>query len=371
MHRGEFETLRKIVILANHFLTIHRFRNELVDRLIAEGFEVHIVIPEDENDFFTKKGCKVAKVSVDRHGINPIKDLALMIKYFKIIKKISPDVVLTYTIKPNIYGGICCKLLKVPILQNITGLGVAVNKGGMLKALLVFLYKIAFNKQRCVFVQNDDNLTFLHNNNITPFTYRKIPGSGVNLSKYTVLDYPEDEKVKFLFIARIMKSKGIDEFIEAATHFKGKNVSFHVLGFCEDEYAEQLKKLQEEDVLIYHGMVDNVLEFHKTAHCTINPSYHEGMSNVLLEASACGRPCLCSNIPGCKEIVDDGKNGFLFEPKNAQSLIDSIEKFLVLSTQERKKMGLHARSKVENEFDRNTVIEVYLDEINKIMELKK
>ncbi len=362
--------MKKILILSNHFINIHRLRLELVVRLKME-YEVYIVLPEDENDFFKNLGCNIIKTKINRHGINPFEDLRLMFNYFKTIKKVSPDVVLTYTVKPNVYGGICCKMLNKPVFQNVTGLGTAINGGGLVRVILLALYKLALNNSKCIFVQNEDNLSFLKQNKIKPLSYRKIPGSGVNLTKYNILEYPQNDTINFLFIARVMKSKGIDEFISAAQHFKGRNVKFHVLGFCEEGYEERLKQLDDDGVLIYHGMVDDVIEFHKIAHCTINPSYHEGMSNVLLEASACARPCLCSNIPGCKEIVEDGKSGFLFEAQNSMSLIEAIDKFLSLSREKQKEMGLYARSKVESEFSRDIVVNAYIDEIEKALEKSK
>lgn len=363
----------RILILSNHFLTLYLFRQELIERLKKDNHEIYLAMPSDDNDFFKNKKCNVILTDVDRHGMNPLKDFKLFTKYYKIIKKIKPSIILSFTIKPNIYGGIASKLLNVDFIPNITGLGTAMNKNVFIQKFLVYMYRLSFDKQKYVFVQNESNKYFMENNRIKPKNIILIPGSGVDLKKHHVYDYPNDNIVKFFFIARVMKDKGIEEFIEAAQYFKKNkyNTEFHILGFCEDEYEERLKILQQDGVLIYHGMCDDLSDFQKINSCTIHPSYHEGMSNVLLETSAHGRPSLCSNIPGCKEIIDDGVCGYLFESQNAKTLIQAIKKFLKLSWEQRKIMGLSARKKVEKEFDRNIVINTYLKYINKIEREKR
>ena len=359
----------KILFLSNHFLTVYLFRRELIESLMDKGYEVYIAMPHDEKDYFAKKGCKVIEFPLDRHGMNPVKDFKLILRYIQTIKKINPDLILSYTIKPNIYGGICCKLLNKPFIPNITGLGVGMDKNIFIQKLLIYMYRLAFNRQKYVFVQNESNREFMEKNKIHPENCILIPGSGVNLNQYNLMQYPPDDTVEFFFIARVMKAKGIEEYIEAAKYCKKKkyNVKFHVLGFCEDEYEKKLKELQKQEILIYHGMSDNILKFQKINHCTINPSYHEGMSNVLLETAACGRPSLCSDIPGCNEIIDDNKSGFLFKPQDAQSLIYAIEKFLKLTYDERRKMGVNAHDKVKKKFDRNIVVNKYISVINKLL----
>lgn len=364
--------MKKILILSNHFLTLYLFRRELINELLNRGFDIYIAVPSDDNSFFEKMGCHIIKVPVDRHGINPIKDATVIFRYGKIIKKQKPDVVLTYTIKPNIYGSIAASFQNVPYIANITGLGTAVENKGVLQIITKNLYKCAFRKVNCVFFQNQENKRFFENNNIAFFRRRLLPGSGVNLEQFRVLDYPPDDTVEFLFISRIMKEKGIDQYLVAAEHIKSKypNTRFHICGFCEEAYEDVLMQKQDEGIIIYHGMVSDVKEKIAITHCTVHPSYHEGMSNVLLESSACGRPCLCSDIPGCREIVDDGEGGYLFKPKDKNSLIEAIEKFILLSHDEKMQMGLNARKKVERYFDRRIVINAYLEEINRILEAK-
>lgn len=359
----------KILILANNDLGLYNFRKELIEKLIELKHTVFISLPNGEkvNDLISM-GCNFIDTNVDRRGTNPIKDFKLLLKYRKVIKEVKPDIVLTYTIKPNIYGGIMCNLLKVPYICNITGLGTAAENKSIIQKLVLFLYKSALRKVKCCFVQNEENLQFMKENNLVEDKKcRLIPGSGVNLKKYQVLQYPEKEdKIRFLFISRIMKEKGIEQYIDTAKYITSKyeNTEFHILGFCEQEYEKQLEELQEEKIIYYHGLQNDIIPFLKESSCLIHPSYYpEGMSNVLLEASASGRPVITTNRSGCKEIVDEGINGFIVPIKDSEKLIKAVEKFIEMPYEEKVKMGLAGREKVEKEFDRNIVINAYLEKI--------
>lgn len=359
---------KKILILANKDITLYFFRQELIKKLIDENNEVYLSFPHgDKTEFFEKMGCKFIDTHVDRHGTNPIKDSKLFLNYMKILKQIKPDVVLTYTIKPNLYGGIACRFKKVKCIANVTGLGSSSENNGIIGKLINILYKMAFKKISCVFCQNKENLEYLVNMGINKNKLKLIPGSGVNLEKYKLLDYPNDKKISFLFIGRIMKAKGIDEYLEVAEKIKKKykNTEFHILGFCEEDYQERLNTLVSEKIINYHGLQDNIIPFLDKSHCTIHPTYYpEGMSNVLLESSASGRPIITTNRSGCKEIVDNNKNGYIVKEKDAKDLYNKVEKFIKLSNKEKKEMGIHGRKKVEKEFDRNIVVEAYIKEIN-------
>ncbi len=340
-----------------------------MQELIKKGYEVHIAAPQAERaDDFIAFGCKFIPINIDRRGTNPIKDMGLFLKFAKIIKSVKPGVILTYTVKPNMYGAVCAKLFRIPVLANITGLGTGINSKNIVGRLLRFLYKLALNSQRCIFAQNESIRAFLEENKIKAKKTVLIPGSGVNVNHYSLLDYPEGDTIDFFFIARVMKEKGIEEYIQAAKHFTSlrKDVRFHIFGRCEEAYTERLAQLQDEGVLIYHGLCRNLIEEHKYNCCTIQASYHEGMSNVILESASCGRPCLCSDIPGCREAVNDGKTGFLFKSQSADSLIEAIDKFLKISVEERKEMGIAAREKMINEFNRQLVIDAYMTEIDAI-----
>ena len=358
----------RILILANNDLGLYNFRKELIEKLLELNYEVYISLPNGNKvEEMIQMGCKFIETDVDRRGTNPIKDLKLIFKYNRIVKDTKPDIILTYTIKPNIYGGISARIKKTPYIANITGLGTALENGGILQKILIYLYKVALKSVKCCFAQNEENLKFLENHKIAKGKLSLIPGSGVNLEKFRVLNYPdENEPIEFLFISRIMKEKGIDQYIETAEYIRTKypNTKFHILGFCEQEYETKLKELQDRDIIIYHGRQDDIIPYLEKASCTIHPTYYpEGMSNVLLESCASGRPIITTNRAGCREIVDDGINGYIVEEKNTKDLIEKVEKFLQLTNEERKQMGFAGRKKVEKEFDRKIVVEEYLKEI--------
>lgn len=363
--------MNKVVILTNSINGLYNFRKELIEKLIEKKLEVVIVAPEDEKtSYFLKIGCKCVDLCISRRGTNPITDFKLLLTYLKILINYKPDVVLTYTIKPNVYGGLACRILSIPYIVNITGLGDSIENGGIVKKISLFLYKIGLKKAKCVFFQNKLNQSFFLNNKIVKGNSRLIPGSGVNIEKFTFEEYPkEDSEIKFLFIGRIMKAKGIEELFEAAIRIKKdySNVQFHIIGSSEEDYSELLKKLEMNKVLKYHGRQNNIHSFIKNSHAIIHPSHHEGMSNVLLEAASTGRPVIASNIPGCKETFDENISGIGFEVKNVDSLVKAIKKFIELPYEEKKRMGIAGRRKVENEFDRNFVIDAYIEEIEKII----
>lgn len=361
--------MKKIILLSNHSSYTYNFRREIIQRLIEEKFVVYVVLPYGkEVELLKGMGCKFINLPLDRRGMNPVKDLKLLYNYNKIIKKIRPCAVLSYTIKPNLYGGLVCKMKGIPFFPNVTGLGSAIANRGIIQKMLVLIYKVACKKASCVFFQNMENQEFFKYKKISIRRSRIIPGSGVNIKYFSLLPYPACETIEFTFISRIMKQKGIEQYLEAAEFIRNKypNTRFHVLGFCEEEYEEKLYSFQERGIINYHGMQSDVREYYKISHCTIHPTYYpEGMSNVLLESAACGRPIITTNRSGCREIVEDGVNGFLIEQQNTQDLIEKIEKFISLSYEEKKLMGLASRKKVEGEFNRDIVVKAYMEEINK------
>lgn len=361
--------MSKVLFLVNHDVVIYNFRLELVERLLADGHQVVISSPYGERiENLKALGCEYRQIDISRHGMNPIRELKLISEYKKLLDQVKPDMVFSYTIKPNIYGSIACRVKKVPCVTNITGLGTAVENGGLVQKITVLLYKYAFTKVQRVFFQNTENMQFFVDHKIALGKHDLLPGSGVNLQRFEVLEYPETDTVEFAFISRIMKEKGIDQYLEAAEYIRSKypNTVFHVCGFCEDAYEDKLKELTDKGIINYHGMVRDIKGFLKGIHCTIHPTYYpEGLSNVLLESSACARPIITTDRSGCREVIDDGVNGYVVKQQDSQDLIEKIEKFLKLSVDERKAMGLAGRSKVEKEFDRQIVVEKYIEEVKK------
>lgn len=362
--------MKKILILANIDMGLYNFRKELLETLLQKGYEVYISLPKGPRvKDMEQMGCKFIETPVDRRGMNPIADLKLFFNYRKILKQVKPDVVLTYTIKPNIYGALACRMENIPYLSNITGLGSAVHNGGAIAKFLMLLYRLSAKYASCLFFQNSQNLEFFKEHKAIAKNYVLLPGSGVNIKEYTYEKYPSSEEpLSFLFIGRLMRDKGVGELVEAARNIRKDypEITFDLVGFCEEEYKETFDRLNEGNVVNALGQQQNVRSFIHTHSATVLPSYHEGTANVLLESASSGRPCIASDIPGCKEIIDDAVTGYVFEAKSASALEEALRKFIRLSHEERKQMGVLGRLKMEREYDRRIIIDYYLQEIGKV-----
>ena len=358
--------MSKILFLVNHDVVIYNFRLEIVERFLKDGHEVHISSPYGERiDDLIKLGAVYHKIKIMRHDKKIKDELKILLEYLRLMITIRPDICFGFTIKPNIYGAIAARFFKVPFVANITGLGMALEDGRF-QEKLISMYKFAFKNIQRVFFQNEENRKFFVDHDIAVEAHDILPGSGVNLVRFPYRDYPDDDIIKFAFISRIMIKKGIELYLEAAEKIKSryKNVEFHVCGFAEEEYNGALMKMHEKGIVNYHGMIRKVSDFMSKMHCIIHPTYYpEGMSNVLLEACATGRPIITTNRSGCREIVHDGVNGYMIPIQNSEKLIEAIEKFLALSHDEKVKMGIEARKFVEKHFDRNIVVEKYVREL--------
>lgn len=362
---------KRVLVLTNNIGGLHSFRKEVMKAIVDAGFDLFISEPDDDErvKYFEDIGCQIIKTDFNRRGMNPFLDLKLMLRYRKMIKQLKPTAVLTYTIKPNIYGGMACRLTRSSQIANVTGLGDAIENGGWLQKLTVFLYKTGIGKAKRVFFQNSNNRKFCIKLGIANNDSFVLPGSGVNLKHHSYQEYPSDGIVKFLFIARLLKDKGTDEYFEMAKTIKAKNpqTEFQILGWVEGDYQKQLDELVDNGIINYLGTTSDVRPYLKDVHCTIMPSYHEGLSNVNLESAANGRPVITTNVPGCLETVDDGRTGFLVEAKSARNLISAVERFIALPYKQKKLMGLEGRRKVEREYDRQIVVEAYLKEIESLV----
>ena len=359
---------QSVLVLSNSLKGLYSFRKEVLKAICDEGYDVTISVPmaDERSEFFQSIGCTIVESKLSRRGMNPIADFNLMIRYCRLIRKVKPIAVLTYTIKPNVYGGIACRLTKTSQLANITGLGDAIENGGWLQKLTIFLYKIGLSKAQTVFFQNATNRNYFIQHKIANEESVLLPGSGVNLSHHTFQEYPSNEDIiKFLFIGRLLKDKGIEELFEAAKETKTKypNTEFQILGPIEGAYKSMLEANVQSGVVKHLGSTTDVRPYIGAVHCTVMPSYHEGMSNVNLESSANGRPVITTNVPGCRETVDDTVTGFLVNVRDAKDLAYKFEKFILLNHEQKEQMGVHARKKVEQEFDRQIVINAYLKEI--------
>ena len=358
--------MSKILFLVNHATTLAHFRTELVEALLKDRHEITISSPYDPRlEPFREKGCQLRDIPLSRHGTNPFRELRLITAYKKLMKDVRPDAVLSFTVKPNIYGAMACRRYGIPILPNITGLGGALENGGLIRAITVFLYRIAFRKTHAVFFQNTENLHFFKEQGILRGRHILLPGSGVNLTRFTPLPYPPQDPLRFLFVGRITAAKGIREYIRAAQALRQThaNLEFHVCGACEDGYRPLLEQAVRDGVIRYHGEVSDVRPLLRDVHCVVLPSYHEGMANALLEAAASARPVIASDIPGCRETFDDGLTGFACQSRSAASLTEAMERFIALPHEAKAAMGMAGRRKVESAFDRRLVIDAYRAEL--------
>jgi galacturonosyltransferase len=365
--------VKRVLILGNSSLVVFGMRGELIRRLREENYDVIVSFPtgslgKEENPS-KEYGCTYIETQIDRRGTNVFQDAELLKNYIKLIRETKPDVVLTYTVKCSIYGGMACRFLKVPCIVNITGLGKGLAEGGIRQKLLVDLYKVALKSAHCVFFQNQSDRQFFISHGIRYQKDDLLPGSGVNLEKFSPLPYPADDKFVFTYIARIMKTKGIDEFLAAAEVIKKErpDVEFHVCGFYEDNYKDIIENAELQGLVKYEGQVSDVRPYEEISHCIVLPTYHpEGISNVLLEAAACARPLITTDRPGCREVVDHGVNGYLIRERDSQDLLEKMRQFMELPWEARRDMGLAGRAKVESEFDRQIVVRKYMEELARL-----
>lgn len=364
-----------VLILINDERTIMNFRFELIEKLIQEKLKIIICSPKGEQlRLLETIGCSITNINFNRRGTNPFADLWLFVKYLYLIIKINPNIVMTYTVKPNLYGGVACTVLKKKQIATITGLGDAIENNGILQKILLRIYRFAVCGKTKVFFQNTRDLSFfLGNKIIDSIQTRIVPGSGVNLEKFNYKTYPLDdnENIKFVFIGRFLKDKGITELLSAILicRHNGVKVSCDLIGSLDDRALEEsINKYVQSGAGRNLGISNKIPYLLAEYHAVVLPSYHEGMANVLLEAAACGRPILASNVPGCRETFDEGISGFGFEPRSVDSLVQAIERFIDLPHEQKAAMGLAGRKKMEREFDRKIVVDAYMREIEKILD---
>lgn len=363
----------KILILSNDLDYIFTLRLETIEALLAAGFSVAISAPiNDRASFFESIGCTFHPVEFTPRGKNPLSNLNVLKNYYSLAKRLNPDVVLTYTIKSNIYGGLVCRVLRKPQLANMTGLGNALMDQNLTQKLVLVLLRIAFKKTTKVFLQNEQNYQYFIDRKIsTPEQSVLIAGSGVNLERHALEPYPEDDAtVRLIFIGRIIKDKGIGELLEAMQfiHQKYPFCTCDLVGWIgEPVFEEPLKKYVESGAGEYLGFQNNIHPLIAHSHAVVLPSYHEGIANALLEGAAAGRPVLSTEHIGCRSTFDDGISGIMFQSRSTESLIEAIETFIALPYEQRVLMGLAGRKKMEREFDRTVIVNKYMDEIKRIL----
>lgn len=355
----------KIVIIANSSKGLWGFRRELIEELVR-SHEVFCLVPNNgDMDKINQLGCKSIEVPLDRRGTNPLKDYKTYKQYVRILRSIAPKLIITYTIKPNIYGGYAARKLRIPYAANITGLGSALQGDNLTKYLIINMYKIAFRNVKVVFFENIENLNDIVSYGIVD---RKrtclLNGAGVNTDRFDLLEYPDNSITRFLFIGRIMKEKGVDELFNAMKRIicEGGEAILDVLGdFDEADYKNKIKEYESQGWLKYYGYQSDVRQYIKKADCFVLPSWHEGMANTNLECASSGRPIITTNIHGCKEAVEDGVSGFLVRKKDSEDLYLAMKKIMTMSRKDKIKMGLAGRERMKKNFEKSKVIENTLD----------
>ena len=376
-----------IALLTNNDDDVYCFRLELIKAMMDAGFRVLISCPDGPKfDVMEEIGLRKNQEfiyddpPIDRRGTSVKKDYNLMMHYKKLFKEYKPAVVLTYTAKPNVYASLIAHKLHIPVINNVTGLGSIVNESGLKKKFIMWLFKRAYCSSSCIMFQNSTNMELAKKLGWVKGDCKLIPGSGVDLKRYPVQDYPEGgnglegETVVFNYIGRILHDKGVDDYIAAAKRIKEKypNTEFNMLGFIEpteSHYENELKQLGEEGLVFYRGSQKDVKPWIKRAHGIIHPStYGEGMSNVLLENASSGRLIITTDNPGCRETVNDGVSGFIYPGGDVDALVAKIETVVhEMTNDERKTMGLEGRKKIEKEFSREIVIDAYLTKIKELI----
>lgn len=352
--------MSKILIITNHSYMLYRFRLELIQALM-ENHEVVLSMPfVGHEDDFQALGLRCINTDVDRRGINPKTDFRLFQTYRRLLKDEQPDLVITYSIKPNIYAGFLCRIKHIPYCVNVQGLGTAFQKKG-LAALVTIMYRHAVKKAKTIFFENEGNAAVFRARHITPAWQQTVlHGAGVNLEYFPCRPYPQRDQVRFLYLGRIMQEKGIDELFYAIRKLReiyGTQVGLDLVGFFEDAYKNQVEALARDGITVFHGFQQDPRPFYAQADCVVLPSYHEGMSNVLLEGAATGRALITSDIPGCREAVEDGVNGYLCPVKDGEGLLAAMERFMACTPQERADMGRRSRERMEQYFSKEQVVE--------------
>ncbi|WP_299792840.1 glycosyltransferase family 4 protein [uncultured Marivita sp.] len=371
----------KILISVNAAWNIWNFRRPLVEALLADGHKITILAPKDDSvPKLTALGCTVRHLEMDVKGLNPLQDAKLVLRLRHHFRLIRPDVILSFTIKNNLFGALVAKAAKIPFIPNVTGLGTAFLSGGLLERVAVTLYKGAFRNLPVVFFQNeDDKALFLERGLVTEGQARCLPGSGIDLDRFASVAYPsQSEAPEFLMIARLLRDKGVLEYVEAARLVKKRHpdVRFQLLGATEAENRTAISRhvvsgWEQEGVIEYLGTVEDVRPFIEAAQCVVLPSYREGAPRTLIEAAAMARPLIATDVPGCRAVVDDGKTGFLCKVRSGESLASACEVFLALPHEKRAALGCAGRAKMEQEFGQNIVVDAYRDVIGELVPVKR
>lgn len=362
----------RIAIVLNTSWNIYNFRMNFVHALLEQGYEVHTIAPVDEyTHLLEKAGCIHHPVKMDSRGANPIKDSALIVELYSIYKKVNPDIILHYTIKPNVYGTIAASFLGIPVVNNVCGLGTVFLKKNLVSAIAISLYKISFRFAKKVYFQNPDDLSlFVNRKLVRANAVDLLPGSGIDLKKFQPAAFSRNDKFTFLLISRLITDKGVMEYIEAVRKLRssGVNARFQVLGAMDPEHkrgikTEVIQSWIDSNTIEYLGTTDNVQKYIHQADCIVLPSYREGTPRTLLEAASSSKPIIATDVPGCNHVVKDNFNGLLCRLKDADDLAEKMKMMAGFENSTLKLFGENGRAKMEAEYSESIVIDKYLQTI--------
>ncbi|MEV3829246.1 glycosyltransferase family 4 protein [Aeromonas allosaccharophila] len=366
---------RKLTLVANTAWSMFNFRRGLLSRLIGDGYQLIIIAPHDDySDKLRAMGCAVVDLPIEAKGTNPLQDLKLIHTLYRLYQQITPDFIIHYTIKPNIYGSLAAKIAGIPSLAITTGLGYTFVNDNFIAKIARQLYKMAFRYPKEVwFLNEDDRQAFLAYSLVSENKAKLLHGEGVNVSHFSPISSSSgNNPTTFLLIARMLWDKGIGEYIEAARVIKSKypRTHFQLLGACDVPNPslisrEQIGIWESEGIVEYLGTTDDVRTVIANVDCVVLPSYREGIPRTMLEAAAMAKPLIVSDAPGCKDVVINGKTGFLCKVKNRDSLAAAMELIINQSTQERVDMGVAGRNLVLQKFDERVVIKKYIDMLSR------
>jgi len=370
-----------ILMTVNATWNIWNFRRPLVEALTGDGHRITILAPPDDAVLQLERlGCRVRPLKMSVKGLNPLEDLKLQRQFGRIFREERPDVVLSYTIKNNIFGARAAKPANVPFLPNVTGLGTAFLSGKLLQTVTEQLYRRSFAALPLVFFQNEDDCgLFLDRRLVRADQARLLPGSGIDLQHFAPSPMPApDEPPVFLMIARLLRDKGVMEFVEAARRFKMRRpqARFQLLGAVGSENRSAIDRPSVEawvveGVVEYLGTTTDVRPAIAAASCVVLPSYREGAPRTLIEAAAMARPLIATDVPGCRAVVDHNVSGFLCEVRNADSLVAAMARFLSLSPAAQQTMGAAGRAKMERQYDKALVVDAYREALDVIASLRR
>ena len=356
-----------VIITANTAWSIYNFRKRLINSLKQAGYRVVAAAPEDQ--YADRIPCEYIPVKINRRGLNPFEDILFYYKLRKIYKHLNPFAVLHFTSKVNIYGALAARKLCICCINNISGLGSAFIGGGFVARIQQALYRLALRYADVVFFQNLDDAKYFYQKKLAqPGQSYLLPGSGVDIKKYSPQHKNNSKSFVFLMITRLIRDKGIYEYVEAAKKTKDKytNTEFRVVGFLDNLNPSAIKKEEldswiEQGTILFLGRKEDVREEIASSDCVVLPSYREGTPRTLLEAASMARPIITTNVAGCRQVIDNGKTGFLCRVSDSDDLTDKMEKVMLLSESARKEMGLKGREKIKREFNEAIVIKKYLE----------